>query len=172
MSAKEEIYLPFKAVNVYMQPDYRKSVVEYLLTHIKKLKANDKARLIAAIKKYVKVNGFRNPTLAPLSLKVNAYTQAFEKESSLVRITLELWVLLQKKLQTNVKSFLQTKKWKCLSMDREILDDEEAFLPKWPKSQTSEKVFKAFKKVFPDFKTNQDDVSLMTIWISGHLPTE
>jgi len=170
MNKENELYLPFKAINLVMEPDYRKNILEFVLTHINDLPEEERNLMNAALLKYVKVKGFRNPKNAPLSMRLKEYIAKFEVESDLVEITLNTWASLKKKLFKEVKSMLELAKWDCLDLERDTKGGDQGFYSGWPKKSKLDKMYKSYQENYPKSKENIDDVALMITWISGYLP--
>ncbi|MCJ7693862.1 MAG: hypothetical protein MUO40_00390, partial [Anaerolineaceae bacterium] len=95
MNNEIDLYLPFKAINLVMEPDYRQTILEFVLTHMNDLPDQERIVMNSALLKYVKVKGFRNQKNAPLSLRLKEFIEKFEIESDLVEITLKVWVSLK-----------------------------------------------------------------------------
>ena len=170
MSEETKDFLPIKAINVYMQPDFKRSVIDEVLSNTEQLSDQNRRKLLMAVKRYVRVKGFRNPNTAPLSMKTKAFFEAFEKESALIRITLDLWAAFHEQLATNIKDLLEKAKWRFQPLDEGIRDDGAAFIVGWPEGQNFETIYKAYTSQFADTPASKDEVSLMTIWVSGLLP--
>jgi len=162
-------FLPFSAINMFMRPDYRLIVIQKVFNSISTSPLEIKKRFNNNLKKYVSVPGFRNSTLAPGSLKIKPFISAFEKQPDLTAFTLEVWALSNPILFDNVFDLLVTRGWELLpkETDRTKLP---GFLVTWKNGETFEGIINAFRERFPEENINEDDISLMAVWLSGRLP--
>ncbi len=167
----EKGYLPFKAINVFIERNYLEKVINELLEGIETLSKEEQAEFISFFRKYVNILGFRNPVRAPLSLKIHAYASAFEDKDEVVPYTLTTWAKIKSGLAKQVKNWLESEGWDNLALERSY-EADEGFIANWPKGFTFDKLEKNFKKAFPNEKPQRDDLILMTLWISGNLPKE
>lgn len=171
LNMAESEYLPYKSVNVFITHEYLGKVTREILTGYKQLSKENAKSFIVQFREHVNVLGFRNVIRAPLSLQINAYTSAFEGKNDVVPFTLSTWALINSGLASEVKSWLKTEGWDCLSEVRHY-NDSEGFLQDWPKKLSFTKLVKNFKKAKPNVEFEDDDLILMVIWISGKLPPE
>ena len=169
MTDSKVSFLPFNAINMFMRPDYQTKVIKLVCISAPGISDDFKKKLNNYTKKYITVPGFRNSSLAPVGLKINAYTSAFEKKPELAAFTLEAWAQLNKPLLEKVYALLKNRNWELLppETDRTRLP---GFLITWPKDEDFEKINQAFKEAYPEDSVEEDDVSLMAVWLSGRLP--
>ena len=184
-------FLPFHAINEFMRPDFRLTVIRDTLTaqsNLPEALIND---LNQKIKKRVTVPGFRNSDKAPTLVKVLPTSKTFEKNPDLVASILSCWVESQAELRDQVYQLLKTRNWKMLSenggLDTENLSLEllkewpvfpiifnRALLPgfftHWPKGEDFETLYSNFSQLFPESGASIDKVSLMVVWLSMRLP--
>ena len=162
-------FIPFHALNEFMRPDFRLTVVRTALTALPTLPSSFRAPIDKMTKLVVRVPGFRNGVQAPTPMKVAPMAAAFGQSPELVAAILNAWAETQKELRGKVYDLLKGRNWELLppEADRSKLP---GFLTQWPKGEDFDVINKAFTEMFPDFATNTDDVSLMTVWLSGRLP--
>jgi len=79
MADKTAEFLPFHALNEYMRPDFRITVVRTALSALPKLPNNFRSPIDKLTRKIVHVPGFRDGTLAPASLKTAPSPTPFKK---------------------------------------------------------------------------------------------
>ncbi len=192
MADKTE-FLPFHAINEYMRPDFRMTIVRETLNGQSKLDETHANDLNHAVKKYVNVPGFRSSDKAPAMIKVVPTSKAFEKEPDLVAVILACWAELHPELRDKVFALLQNRQWKILSTGEEspglsalseALKDWPVFPIKmdrtklpgfythWPKDEDFEVLYKNFTELYPDFEESIDRVSLMVVWLTMRLPLQ
>jgi hypothetical protein len=167
----ENEYVPFKAINVFMNRNYLEKVIKEILEGIKTLSRVDQTAFNQLFRKYVTVLGFRNPVRAPLSLQINAYSNAFEEKDEVIPITLSLWTKLKSDFAVRVKDWLESEGWNNLALER-VFTEDGGFILGWPKKLTFDKLVEKYKKAYPDDTYDRDDLILMVLWISGNLPKE
>lgn len=162
-------YLPFHAINEFMRPDYRLSVVRSALTALPGLPESFRQPIDQMTRQVVKVPGFRNSVKAPPALKARPMAEAFEKSPDLVAAVLSAWAETHAGLRQQVHDLLSANGWDLLppEADRTRLP---GFLPTWPKGEDFESLTQAFSKAHPGDAASADDVSLMVVWLSGRLP--
>ncbi len=184
-------FLPFHAINEFMRPDFRLSVIRDTLTNQAKLEDPCVSELNQQIKKKVTVPGFRNSDKAPAMIKVLPTSKAFEKFPELVAALLSCWVESQSELRQQVYTMLKTRNWPMfmgntemdimplnidlikqwpifpLKMNRSKLP---GFYSHWPKGEDFEALYANFSTLFPDSGASIDKVSLMTVWLTMRLP--
>ncbi|HSM25864.1 MAG TPA: hypothetical protein VK856_13460 [Anaerolineaceae bacterium] len=164
-------FLPFHAINEYMLDAYRQLVIQSVLGNFSRLSEERQRKISSLIKKYVKVQGFRNSSVAPLPLKVNGCIDTYKKSPEFVAQVLSAWTEIHKPLSEVVYGFLETKSWKLLPLeaDRSVLP---GFMLEWPKEETFEVLIQAFREEFPEMSISDDDISLSMVWLSNRLPYE
>jgi len=164
-------FLPFHAINEFMLDDYRQLVIQSVLGKFSRLGEERQRKINSLIKKYVKVQGFRNSTLAPLPMKVNGCIDAFKKSSDFVAQILSAWFELHQDLAVIIYEFLTSKGWKILPIDadRSVLP---GFMIEWPIDADFEGLIQSFRDLQPEKSISDDDISLLIVWISNRLPYE
>lgn len=167
----EKEYLPFRAINVFIERDYLENVVSDILEGVKSLPREEQVTFTNLFRKYVSVLGFRNPVRAPFTLQVNAYASAFEKKDEVVPFTLTTWAKLNMDLAENVKNWLEREGWEDLALAR-TFEESEGFVQNWPEEFTFEQIEEKYKKANQDQDVVRDDLILMVLWITGSLPKE
>ena len=164
-------YLPFKTINVFIEHDKLKNILEFIIKNINTLPKENQISFIKSFKEYVNILGFRNPMRAPLPLQVNAYVDAFEDMDEVVPFTLSTWTKIKHDFAEEVKEWLDSQGWKELSLEKNY-DETQGFIHDWPESLTFEELIEEFNKAHPDLDYDKDDLFLMILWISGKLPDE
>jgi len=167
----ENEYLPYKTINVFIESDYLRKTLEFILTNINTLPKEGQISFVNSFKEYVNILGFRNPMRAPLMLQVNAYIRAFEEKDEVIPFTLSTWSKIKSEFASEVKSWLESEGWDQLSTEREF-DENMGFLKNLPEGLSFEQIIDRFKKARPDLAFEEDDLILMVLWISGRLPQE
>jgi len=169
MNDKKAQFLPFHAINEFMRSDYRTSVVRYTLNALPSLPDEYRSPIERLTRKTVKVPGFRNSAKAPASMRVKPTVEAFEKNSALVAAILSAWSEAHSDLRQQVHDLLSERGWEILppEADRTKLP---GFITKWPKGEDFELLNAAFAELYPNLQVDNDDISLMVVWVSVRLP--
>ena len=167
----ENEYLPYKAINVYINEDYLQRLLGFIIKNKQDLPKEDQIEFANHFKKHVKILGFRKINRAPETLQLKAYVPAFEEKGEVVVFTLTTWAKIKKDLAEKVKSWLESQGWENLAMERSY-EESEGFLKKWPENLTFDNLVENFQESYPDFDFDRDDLILMVLWISGQLPEE
>ena len=162
-------FLPFHALNEFMRPSYRLTVVRAALTHLPKLPNHFRVPIDKITKQIVRVPGFRDGVQAPAALKAGPVASAFEKSPELVAAVLAAWAETQTELRSRVYDLLKARGWEVLPLeaDRAKLP---GFLTYWPKGEDFDILNTAYRAAHPGDEASTDDVSLMVVWVSGRLP--
>ena len=172
-SKKEKAqFLPWSAINAFMLPDFQLEVVTDVLGGYDSLSSEQRTRLNQMIKRSVKLNGFRNATIAPLPIRARGSIELFEKNAAFAYLILSSWCDLHLVLRDAVHKMLSDRGWILLpaETDRSKIP---GFLTRWPKEDEFEVLNPAFRAQFPDLSEYSDNqVSLMAVWMSGRLPYE
>lgn len=169
--AKKASFLPFHAINDFMIDDYRQQVFQRVLEGYEQLSSASLARLNASIKRHVQVPGFRNSAKAPKALILRHLSKPFEKSSELAAAVVAAWAELNSTLSTKVFDVLTGRGWEMLPVDADRTR-LPGFFTRWPSDENYDTVFAALQQAYPDEQFNQDDVSLMSVWLSMRLPYE
>jgi hypothetical protein len=169
MSDETAEFLPFHALNEFMRPDYRLTVVRSALTALPRLPASFRSPVDKLTRKIVHVPGFRDGTQAPVPLRIAPTADAFQKSPELVAAILSAWAESQTDLRAKVHTLLQSRNWELLppEADRTKLP---GFMTKWPKGEDFDILNTAFSEAHPGETATTDDVSLMIVWLSVRLP--
>lgn len=166
---KEIKFLPFHAINEFMKDDYRLYVIQVTLNGLASLPSDLRKPIDQLTNHFVKIQGFRNPVKAPVYLKTKPYGEAFQKQPKLVAATLAAWAQLNHELRNQVFEVLQSRNWELLPIDTDRTKIP-GFLMVWPKGETFETIYQSYKETYPHSTATSDDVSLITVWLSGRLP--
>lgn len=191
MTEQDIQFIPFNAINEFMRNDYRTTVIRTVLTAAPELPENLRKPIIQAVKKHVKVPGFRNAEKAPAAIKAIAMGKAFEKNADVVINVIAAWAEIHAELHQQVSALLDAHGWKEFptEISLESLSAEKikewgilppnvdrtrlpGFVTTWPKDNDFETLYNAFVEMYPNVEESIDNVSLMVVWISMRLPID
>ena len=171
MDQKKAQFLPFHAINEFMRDDYQMEVVRRTLQSLDDLPGSLRQPIDRLTRQKVHVPGFRNADKAPAGVRLRPTAEAFEKSPELAAAILSAWAAVRADLASRVYDFLVSQGWEILPVDADR-SRLPGFLTRWPLGKSFEQLYKAYIEAYPDCKDNQDDVSLMIVWLSGRLPFE
>jgi len=171
MDTSKAQFLPFAAINNFMLPEYRLHVITTVLQQLDRLPGERRGAINAQLKRHLQVPGFRNSAQAPLQIKIKNSVTPFERSSDMVAQILAGWYELHPDLRQQVNDLLAERGWEMLPADADRTR-LPGFLTRWPKQESFEAITAAFHEKYPDAQAEDNDVSLMTVWLSGRLPYE
>ena len=169
--SKEVTFFPFHAINEFMTDEYRADVVRLVLNHLADLPDEQRSEIERLSKKAISVPGFRNSQKAPAALKIKPTIDAFQKNPALVAAIIAAWAELHAELLQNVFSLLVDRGWGILPVetDRRKLP---GFMMQWYNGEDFDNLYQAYQAAHPGIVVEQNDVSLMAVWLCGRLPYE
>ena len=142
-----------------------------MLSSYDRLTSAQRTGLNKMIKRGVKVNGFRNTVAAPLAIKVKSSVNLFENNAAFAGLILDSWNRLFPELRKQVYDLLLSRRWELLpaEADRTKLP---GFLAQWPKQDEFDVLVAAFRDLHGNETFSDNQISLMSVWMSGRLPYE
>ncbi len=191
MSENTVEFLPLHAINEFMRPDFRMTVIRKTLSALPQLPDNLSGPVNHLTRRFVKVPGFRNSEKAPTMVKVLPMANAFEKSSELVGAVLAAWAEVHSSLREQIFNVLKERNWPFFPTEMHSLQDLPSlkterdwgvlplnadrtklpgFLIFWPKGEDFENLYETFAKLYPEATASLDEVSLMAVWLSMRLP--
>jgi hypothetical protein len=169
MSNEQVQFLPFHAINDFMLDEYREQVIRLVLSSNDQLPAVHQIALEKLTRKRVSIPGFRNSAKAPVNLRLKGVNESFEISPPLVAAILAAWAELHPELRQQVYDLLLAQEWEILPIDADRTK-LPGFLPYWPFEQDFDGLYQAYQAAYPESAVEQDDVSLMVVWLSMRLP--
>lgn len=169
MDDKQIEYYPFNAINEFMLPEYRQSIIAAVLRDLEKLPGARRAAVNNLIKRSVQVPGFRNSSQAPLGVKVRGAVSTFEKLDQFTAQILQGWSELHPQLRQEVYDLMVSRGMETLPVDADR-SKLPGFMTTWPKGATYEALDEAYKAEHPESMAHEYDVRLMIVWIGNRLP--
>jgi hypothetical protein len=169
MDDKKIAFVPFHAINQFMMDDFRHEVIRTVFNGLNQLDGGKRGAYQALIRSVVKIPGFRNSINAPTLVKLKGANSAFEKSPIFVAQTISCWADLHGELRQRVYDLLVNRGWEIMPMeaDRAKLP---GFLPEWHPTDHYDVINQAFNELYPDDGSSENEVRLMTVWLSDRLP--
>jgi hypothetical protein len=169
MNNKNVQFYPYHVINEYMVPEYRQNVIHTVFIQLEKLSSSRRSTILNLVKRMINVPGFRNSSLAPLSLRIKGANKTFESNPDFVAQVLSAWCELNLDLAGQVYQLLRGRNWVLLPVEADRTKIP-GFLMNWPEGESYEVINPAFTQSWPESKASEDDVRLMVVWLSGRLP--
>jgi hypothetical protein len=172
MDEKQIRYLPFNAINEFMLPEFRHTVLQNVFSQLEKLTNERRTAINNLVKRHVQVPGFRNSAQAPVGVRVRGSVTPFERRSDFTAQILQAWGELHADLRQQVYDMLNERNWEKLlppDADRTKLP---GFMVIWTKEETYDVLDAAFQTKYPDGPFEAYDMRLMVVWMANRLPYE
>lgn len=170
MSDQETIpFMPFHAINEFMRDDYRIDVIRTVLSAQSQLPSEQNEALKSLTRRLVQVPGFRNSAKAPVAKRIKPTVDAFTKSPHLAAVILSAWAEIHPQLRDQVFTLLSERGWEVFPTDANRLE-MPGFIPVWPSGEDFDSLSKAYHEKFTDPTAENDDISLMVVWIGMRLP--
>lgn len=169
MDDKKIQFVPFNAINEFMLPDFRTTVLQKVFSNQVEVPSDRRNHLNSLIKHLIKIPGFRNSAAAPTALKIKNAASPFERNAQFTAAVLSCWESLDPELAEKVFNFLKSREWELLPVvaDRTKIP---GFMINWPESENYDTLGEGFKAMYPGYSPSDDDLRLMIVWIGGRLP--
>jgi hypothetical protein len=161
--------LPLISLNIFLLPDFRRETLTTVLNQKDILSPENKREFTQALKEFVKISGFRNPLAAPQALQVRAMESPFEKESRFIKAILSSWAEIKSDLKANVQLVIPELGFEPNNQAPLYPDPDNAFAVGWPEDLSFEKLEDLVKQK-TEVDASPDEISLMTVWLTGRLP--
>jgi hypothetical protein len=186
-------FLPFHAINEFMRPDFRLSIIRDVLNNLPNLTKERTSAIARLTNRDVKIPGFRNSEKAPTIVKSLPFSKAFEKSPDLVGEIIAAWTEIHSDLRTQVYTVMNSRHWPIFESVQEfsigsitsefikawpVLPPEidrtrlPGFIPRWPKNEDFNTLYHDFIEQYPESDASIDKVSLMVVWLALRLPIE
>lgn len=166
---KEKKYLPFHAVNEFMRDDFKLMILQEILSNLETCSQQNRSRINKLISKGVKLQGFRNASLAPVAIKARGSISLFEKSPEFVSAVLECWSSFHPDLKKGMHQVLAGRGWELLPYENDR-SELPGFQVEWPKIDSFEELVKSTRDSIPTCKESDDEISLMAVWLGNRLP--
>lgn len=172
MDDKQIRYLPFHAINEFMLPEYRQSVLLNVFSQMEKLSSERRSTISNLVKKFVQVPGFRNSVQAPVGVRVRGSVTPFERRGDFTAVMLQAWSDLHSELRQQVYEMLNERGWEKLLPPEADRSKLPGFMVTWPKEDNYDVLDNAFQAKFPESPFEAYDMRLMVVWVANRLPYE
>lgn len=165
-----ENFQPMIALNVYLEPYFRQEILDKVLAQRTKLPEQAQRDLSAIFRSEIQIRGFRNPLAAPHGLLVKESEKKFEKDSRFLRVILSAWVSTLDFDPQELSAALTELGFVPSEVAAEFEDPENALLEGWPAGLSYADLEQKVSEKVPSLKISQNELALLTIWLTGRLP--
>lgn len=164
-------FKPAIALNVFIEPYFRKEVLEKVFGNIDKFSPDLRKDLLAEVKDQVKISGFRNPMVAPRALLIKNAETVFEKDSRFCLTSLKSWQYLYAKWHKALKNGLVDLGFSISEpAAAEYPDPMNTFLVGWHEDISFDALYENLSAKIEGFDLSKDETALLTILLTGYMP--
>ena len=161
---------PALALNVFIEPYFRKEILEKVFENLNTLPAELRRELVADVKEKVRISGFRNTLAAPRALLIRNAETVFEKDTRFSLVSLKCWQSLY--TQWNEELKLQLKGLGFSISEQAAAGYPDAintFLEGWPEGIDFDTLFEKTTALVKNLPLSKDEIALLSILITGYL---
>lgn len=161
---------PAVALNVFIEPYFRKEIVQKIFENIDSLPADFRRELIAEVKEKVRISGFRNSMAAPRALLVRDAETVFEKDTRFSLISLKSWMSLYSQWHDELKQNLTGLGFSISEQAAAGYPDPiNTFLEGWPEGIDFDTLFEKITAQIENFPLSKDETALLSVLLTGYL---
>ncbi len=161
---------PAVALNVFIEPYFRKEIVQKIFENIDSLPADLRRELIAEVKEKVRISGFRNSMAAPRALLVRDAETVFEKDTRFSLISLKSWMSLYSQWHDELKQNLTGLGFSISEQAAAGYPDPiNTFLEGWPEGIDFDTLFEKITAQIENFPLSKDETALLSVLLTGYL---
>lgn len=153
---------PFSVLELSIDVDHLRTVIEYALSHRKDAAREATRDLDRIIRKKLKVDGYRDGSKAPVRLLMKEINTFPRLPSELLGLAFRVWATAQSNFQESSRAFLEGRGIPVVTESERRL----GFPGRWTIDEMEEQVG-IFLETHPDHA--RDDVSLMLCYLSGRI---
>ena len=161
---------PALALNVFIEPYFRKEIFQKIFENIDSLPADLRRELIAEVKEKVRISGFRNSMAAPRALLVRDAETVFEKDTRFSLISLKSWMSLYSQWHDELKQNLTGLGFSISEQAAAGYPDPiNTFLEGWPEGIDFDTLFEKITAQIENFPLSKDETALLSVLLTGYL---
>ena len=161
---------PAIALYVFIEPYFRKEILEKVFENLDILPAELRRELIADIKEKVRISGFRNSMVAPRALLIRDAETVFEKDTRFCLISLKNWQSLYTQWHEELKKTLIGLGFSISEQAAAGYPDPvNTFLEGWPEGIDFDTLFEKITAQVKNFTLSKDETALLSVLLTGYL---
>lgn len=161
---------PAIALNVFIEPYFRKEILQKIFEHLDSIPSELRREFIAEVKEKVRISGFRNAMAAPRPLLIRDAENVFETDTRFSLISLKSWQSLYsewiEKLTKNLTGL-------GFSISEQAAagypDPVNTFLEGWPEGIDFDTLYEKITTQIDQFPLSKDETALLSVLITGYL---
>lgn len=166
-----EDFRPAIALNVFIEPYFRKEILQKVFENLDDLPVDLRRDLILQVKEHVKISGFRNPMVAPRALLVRSAESIFEKDTWFNLTCLKCWQSLFSRWQEGLKNQLTERGFSISEpASSRYPDAMNTFLEGWPEGIDFDTLYEQISEKTEGFSLSKDETILLSVLLTGYLP--
>jgi hypothetical protein len=161
---------PAIALNVFIEPYFRKEILQKVFENIDALPTELRRELVAEVKEKVRISGFRNSMAAPRALLIRDAEAVFEKDTRFSLICLKSWQSLYTQWDEELKKNLVELGFSISEQAAAGYPDPiNTFLEGWPEGIDFDTLFEKITAQVKKFSLSKDETALLSILLTGYL---
>ncbi len=161
---------PAVALNVFIEPYFRKEILQKIFDNLDTLPAELRRELIAEVKEKVRISGFRNSMAAPRALLIRDAENIFEKDTRFSLTSLKSWLSLYAQWHEELKENLIDLGFSVSEQAAAGYPDPvNTFLEGWPEGIDFDTLFEKITAHGEMFPLSKDETALLSILLTGYL---
>ena len=161
---------PALALNVFIEPYFRKEIFQKIFENIDSLPADLRRELIAEVKEKVRISGFRNSMAAPRALLIREAEAVFEKDTWFSLISLKSWQSQYSQWHDELKKILVDLGFSISEQAASGYPDSlNTFLEGWPEGIDFDTLFEKITTQVEKFPLSKDETALLSVLLTGYL---
>lgn len=163
--------VPAIALNVFIEPYFRKEILQKLFENLDKLPDEIRRELVKQVKEQVRISGFRNPMIAPRTLLIRDAETVFEKDAKFSLICLKGWQSLYSEWHDILEKNLGDLGFSISeSAASGYPDPMNTFLEGWPEGMDFDTLYEKITAQVEGFPLSKDETALLSVLLTGYLP--
>ena len=161
---------PAIALNVFIEPYFRKQILQKIFDNIDALPAELRRELIAEVKENVRISGFRNSMAAPRSLLIRDAETIFEKDTRFTLVALKNWYSLYSQWHEELRKILADLGFAFSDQAAAGYPDSmNTFLEGWPEGIDFDTLYEKITAQDEKFPLSKDETALLSVLLTGYL---
>lgn len=161
---------PAIALNVFIEPYFRKEILQKIFDNIDALPAELRRELIAEVKEKVRISGFRNAMAAPRALLIRDAESVFEKDTRFSLTALKNWQSLYSQWHEDIKNKLAALGFSISEQAAAGYPDAvNTFLEGWPEGIDFDTLYEKITTQAEKFPLSKDETALLSVLLTGYL---
>lgn len=161
---------PAVALNVFIEPYFRKEILQKVFENLDAVPAELRRELIADVKDKVRISGFRNVMSAPRALLLRNAETVFEKDTRFSLIALKSWQSLYSQQSEELKKNLVDFGFSISDQAAAGYPDPiNTFLEGWPEGIDFDTLHEKLTAQAANYPLTKDETALLSILLTGYL---